>query len=188
MGKRYKIPYGTEVEIVNKNSRYFRKTGTLVNYTPEDNEYMVVFEDKNGDSFCEFFRREEVLPVQNILKITDLQKKTLAEVFDPNYLYETNKVVVYLGDFTYEEVENAYRGITEDFTEYYMTGQVLILLESMLGYDEDEFDIPIAEMITFVQWWAEGLRTHVTSGNKNRRYFSTEDFELEFVKLDGSEK
>ena len=187
MRKRYKIPYGTDVEIINKNSKYFRKTGTLAKYVPEDNEFMVVFEDDNSDPFCKFFRCEEVLPVQNILKITDLQLKTLAQVFDQDYLYETNKVVVYLKRFTHEEVENAYREITEDYTEYYMNGQVLVLLESMLGYDDDELDIPIAEMITFVQW-VEGLRKHVTSGNKNRRYFSADNFELEFVKLDGSEE
>ncbi len=46
----------------------------------------------------------------------------------------------------------------------------------MLGYDEEEFETPIEEMITFVQWWVEGLRKHVTSGNKNRRYFETKLF------------
>lgn len=39
-------------------------------------------------------------------------------------------------------------------------------------------------MITFVQWWVEGLRKHVTSGNKNRRYFETKLFKIEFIYLD----
>ena len=61
---------------------------------------------------------------------------------------------------------------------------VLALLDSMLGYDEEEFETPIEEMITFVQWWVEGLRKHVTSGNKNRRYFETKLFKIEFIYLD----
>lgn len=131
---------------------------------------------------------EEIIPVQNILKITDLQPETLAQIFNQNYLYETNRVIIYFRKFSYEEVENAYEELARkhadgegrcDNAEY-----VLALLDSMLGYDEEEFETPIEEMITFVQWWVEGLRKHVTSGNKNRRYFETKLFKIKFIYLD----
>ena len=129
-----------------------------------------------------------VLNLQNILKITDLQPETLAQIFNQNYLYETNRVIIYFRKFSYEEVENAYEELARkhadgegrcDNAEY-----VLALLDSMLGYDEEEFETPIEEMITFVQWWVEGLRKHVTSGNKNRRYFETKLFKIKFIYLD----
>lgn len=186
--KRYKIPYGTEVEIINKDSRYFMRKGVLVTTTPEETRYMIDF----GNKTVESFGWNEFLPVKNILKIPNLSPETLSQIFDPNYLYETNKVVVYLGNFTYEEVGEAYKELARnlvdgnrvcDKAEY-----VLALLDNMCGYDEEELETPIDEMIMFVQWWVEGLRKHVTNGTKKRRYFETECFEIEFIRLDELEE
>lgn len=164
------------------------KKGVLVTTTPEDTGCTIDF----GNKTVESFGRNEFLPVKNILKIPNLLPETLSQIFDPNYLYETNKVVVYLGNFTYEEVGDTYKELARnladgnrvcDKAEY-----VLALLDNMCGYDEEEFETPIDEMIMFVQWWVEGLRKHVTSGSKNRRYFETECFEIEYIRLDELEE
>lgn len=119
--------------------------------------------------------------------LDELSVETLSQIFNPEYLYETNKIVVYLGKLTQDDVEKSYQELVTmladgssrcDKSEY-----VLALLNDMSGYDENDFETPIGEMITFVQWWVEGLRKHVTSGNKNRRYFETECFEIEFIHL-----
>lgn len=182
--KWYEIPYGEEVEIVNKDSRHFRKRGIVETSDPDGIGCSIRFDNNEYDMLC----WEEIIPVQNILKITDLQPETLAQIFNQNYLYETNRVIISFRKFSCEEVENAYEELARkladgegrcDNAEY-----VLALLDSMLGYDEEEFETPIEEMITFVQWWVEGLRKHVTSGNKNRRYFETKLFKIEFIYLD----
>lgn len=182
--KNYTIPEGTEVEIVNKNSRFFRRRGKLEAEEPGDLGCNVWFEDDEYDVFCYY----EFLPVQNIITLDKLEAKKLVQIFDANYLYETNRVVVYIGNFTTEDIEKEYKNIAAQLAkgepicekiEY-----VLALLNSMRGYDEEKFETPIGEMITFVQWWVEGLRNHVTKDVKGRRYFETECFQIDFISLD----
>ena len=182
--KRYKIPFGTEVEVVNKDSRYFRRKGILASSVPRRAGYCIVLENGGTDFFCD----DEFLPVQNILLLDKLYVETLSQIFNQSYLYETNRVVVYLEKFTNEDIEQAYKNLVEqlasgeckcDKAEY-----VLALLSEMQGYDAEEIEEPIGEMITFIQWWVEGLRNHVTNNSKNRRYFEIEHFQLDFIKLD----
>lgn len=182
--KWYKIPFGVEVEVVNKNSSYFRRRGILG--VGESGHFGCSIQFENGDRGQ--FGWKEILPVQNILVLDKLDAKTLSKIFDQNYLYETNRVVVYLGNFTYEDIEQAYEELSKrladgeyecDKAEY-----VLALLNEMQGYDAEEMEVPIGEMITFVQWWVEGLRNHVTKEMKKRRYFETERFKLDFIELD----
>ena len=90
--KNYTIPEGTEVEIVNKNSRFFRRRGKLEAEEPGDLGCNVWFEDDEYDVFCYY----EFLPVQNIITLDKLEAKKLVQIFDANYLYETNRVVVYI--------------------------------------------------------------------------------------------
>lgn len=134
------------------------------------------------------FAGMKFLPVKNIIVLDKLDVETLLQIFDANYLYETNRVVIYLGNFTSEDVENAYKNLATQLARgekrYAKSEYALALLDSMLGYDEEEFETPIDEMITFVQWWVEGLRNHVTKEVKDRRYFETEDFQIDFIHLD----
>ena len=54
----------------------------------------------------------------------------------------------------------------------------------MQKYDAEAIEDPIGEMITFIQWWVEGLRNHVTKDMKDKRYFETEHFKIDFIELD----
>lgn len=182
--ERYKIHEDTEIEIINKDSRYFRKSGKLGAENPGHLGCNVEFENGEFDTFC----WDEFLPVQNILALDDLKIETLSKVFDQNYLYETNRVVVYLGKFTTEDIEMAYKELAK---QLYMgecgcpkAEYVLALLNEMRGYDADDLEIPIGEMIEFVQWWVEGLRNHATNKMKDRRYFEMEHLQIDFVELD----
>lgn len=180
--KWYEIPFGTEVEIVNKDSRHFRKRGRLGAEDPGHLGCIIRFENKD-DVFC----WDEFLPVQNILVLDKLDVETLSQIFNQSYLYETNRVVVYLEKFTNEDIEQAYKDLAEqlasgeckcDKAEY-----VLALLNEMQRYDAEEIKEPIGEMITFIQWWVEGLRNHVTKDVKDKRYFETEHFKVDFIEL-----
>ena len=183
--KWYKIPLDTEVEIVNKDSRYFRRRGRLG--TEDSYGHLgcnVHFENEDGDVFC----WDEFLPTQNILDLSKLNVENLAQIFNQNYLYETNRIVVYIGKFTNEDIETAYKNLVKQLAsgecncskaEY-----VLALLKEMQKYDAEEIKEPIGEMITFVQWWVKGLRKHVTKDMKDKRYFETEHFKIDFVELD----
>ena len=182
--KWYEIPFGTEVEIVNKDSRYFRRKGILASPAPGGAGYCIALENGDADFFCD----DEFLPVQNILVLDKLEVETLSQIFNQNYLYETNRVVVYLEKFTNEDMEQAYKNLAEQFAsgeckcdkaEY-----VLALLSEMQKYDAEAIEDPIGEMITFIQWWVEGLRNHVTKDMKDKRYFEVEHFKIDFIELD----
>lgn len=182
--KWYKIPLGTEVEIVNKDSRYFRRKGRLGAEEPGHLGCNVRFEDGLVDVFC----WDELLPTQNILDLSKLNVESLAQIFNQNYLYEANRVVIYIGKFTNEDIETAYKNLVKQLAsgecncnkaEY-----VLALLSEMRRYDAEEIKEPIGEMITFIQWWVEGLRNHVTKDMKDKRYFETEHFKIDFIELD----
>lgn len=181
--KWYEIPFGTEVEIVNKDSRYFRRKGILASPAPGGAGYCIALENEDADFFCD----DEFLPVHNILVLNKLDVETLSQIFNQSYLYETNRVVVYLEKFTNEDIEQAYKDLAEqlasgeckcDKAEY-----VLALLNQMQSYDAEEIKEPIGEMITFIQWWVEGLRNHVTKDVKDKRYFETEHFKVDFIEL-----
>ena len=182
--KWYEIPIGTEVEIVSKDSRYFRRRGILGAEDPGHIGCGIRFENGDRDMFC----WDEFLPVQNILVLDKLDAESLSKIFNQNYLYETNRIVIYLGKFTNEDIETAYKDLAEQLAsgeckcpkaEY-----ALALLNEMQGYDAKEIKEPIGEMITFVQWWVEGLRNHVTKEMEDRRYFEMEHFKIEFIDLD----
>lgn len=184
--KWYKIPFDTEVEIINKDSRYFRRKGRLGKEEANHHGCNVRFD--NG--FEDVFGWNEFLPTQNILVLDKLDAKTLSQIFNPNYLYETNRAVIYLGKFMHEDIEKVYKKLAEQLAfgksiECCNAEYVLALLNEMLGYDTEEMKEPIGEMITFVQWWVEGLRNHVTCEMKNRRYFETEHFQIDFIDLEG---
>lgn len=182
--KWYKIPLGTEVEIVNKDSKYFRRRGMLEAEEPGHLRCNVYFENGDEDIFC----WDEFLPTQNVLDLSKLKVENLSQIFNQNYLYETNRIVVYIAKFTNEDIETAYKNLVEQLAsgecncgkaEY-----VLALLSELRRYDAEEIKEPIGEMITFVQWWVEGLRNHVTKDMKDKRYFETEHFKIDFVELD----
>lgn len=182
--KWYKIPLGTEVEVVNKDSRYFRRKGILASPAPGGAGYCIELENGEADFFCDY----EFLPVQNILVLDKLDVETLSQIFNQSYLYETNRVVVYLEKFTDGDIEQAYKSLAEQLAsrecncskaEY-----VLALLKEMQKYDAEEIKEPIGEMITFVQWWVEGLRNHATKDMKDKRYFEIEHFKIDFIELD----
>ena len=182
--KWYKIPLGTEVEVVNKDSRYFRRKGILASPAPGGAGYCIELENGEADFFCDY----EFLPVQNILVLDKLDVETLSQIFNQSYLYETNHVVVYLGKFTNEDIKQAYKNLVEQLAsgecKYSKAEYVLALLNEMQKYDAEAIEDPIGEMITFIQWWVEGLRNHVTKDMKDKRYFETEHFKIDFIELD----
>lgn len=181
--KWYKIPFGTEVEIVNKDSRYFRRKGILGAEDPGHLGCCIKFENGDRDMFC----WDEFLPVQNILVLDKLNVEILSQIFNQSYLYETNRVVVYLGKFTNEDIEHAYKNLAEQLAsgecKYSKAEYVLALLSEIQKYDAEAIEDPIGEMITFIQWWVEGLRNHVTKDVKDKRYFETEHFKIDFIEL-----
>lgn len=149
-----------------------------------DENDIVDFEIGEADFFCDY----EFLPVQNILVLDKLDVETLSQIFNQSYLYETNRVVVYLGKFTNEDIEQAYKNLAEQLAsgecKYSKAEYVLALLNEMQKYDAEAIEDPIGEMITFIQWWVEGLRNHVTKDMKDKRYFETEHFKIDFIELD----
>ena len=128
------------------------------------------------------------MPVQNILVLDKLNVETLSQIFNQSYLYETNRVVVYLGKFTNGDIEQAYKNLAEQLAsgecKYSKAEYVLALLNEMQKYDAEAIEDPVGEMITFIQWWVEGLRNHVTKDMKDKSYFETERFKIDFIELD----
>ena len=117
-----------------------------------------------------------------------LNVETLSQIFNQSYLYETNRVVVYLGKFTNGDIEQAYKNLAEQLAsgecKYSKAEYVLALLNEMQKYDAEAIEDPVGEMITFIQWWVEGLRNHVTKDMKDKSYFETERFKIDFIELD----
>lgn len=117
-----------------------------------------------------------------------LDVETLSQIFNQSYLYETNRVVIYLEKFTNEDIEQAYKNLAEQLAsgecKYSKAEYVLALLNEMQKYDAEAIEDSIGEMITFIQWWVEGLRNHVTKDMKDKRYFETEHFKIDFIELD----
>lgn len=190
MKRKYKIPIGTKVEIIS-NCSYNGKIGKLGAKDPDGlSAYNVWFDDETFDCFMD----DEFLPIQNILTIDNLEYETLCKVFDHNYIYETDRIIVKQKKFTYEEIETAleeYAALLAkifskdaDFGEEGVClnnrGKVLELLNLMADDDYEKYHntaTAIEEAIMYEQWWMEGFRKHITWNDKDKkslRYFNPE--------------
>ena len=192
MKQKYKIPLGTKVEIVSKCS-YNGRIGKLgAKETGGLDAHNVYF--SNAEFDFNTFMDDEIVPVQNILTIDNLEYETLCKVFEHNYIYETDRIIVKQKKFTYEEIETALEEYTAllakifsknaDFGEEGIClnnrGKVLELLNLMADDDYKKYDntaTAIEEAIMYEQWWTEGFRKHITWSGKDKklpRYFNPE--------------
>lgn len=196
--KEYKIPSGTLVEIVNPSSRYYGKRGTLGASDPSGlAAHNVWFRENENDFDC--FIDDEILPVQNIIKLNNLDYETLVEVFNHEHIYDTDRVIVYQKKFTEEELNDALKVHSNLYADYLndklesikggteKRGQVIDLLCNMLGdnYDDSDFATAIQETLMFEQWWVEGLRKHYFWNGKGKkpRYFNG-DAKIDVIYID----
>lgn len=191
MKQKYKIPLGTKVEIVSKCS-YNGRIGKLgAKETGGLDAHNVYF--SNAEFDFNTFMDDEIVPVQNILTIDNLDYETLCKVFDHNYIYDTDRILVKQKKFTYEEIETALEKYTTllakifskdaDFGEEGICvdnrGKVLDLLQSMLNDNYDDCNSKIAtaieEEVMYEQWQIEGFRKHLIWSGKDKnamRYFN----------------
>lgn len=177
--KKYKIPFGTRVEIISE-SNYNGKIGTLGAREPSGiGAHNVHFSRAEFD--FNTFMDDEIVPVQNIITIDNLEYGTLYEVFNHEHIYETDRVIVKQKKFAYECVQEALlkvmtilSGEFEEGKYKDKCGKVIDLLVYMLSCDEDD-PIPIQETLLFEQWWVKGLRDDckLSKGRKSR-YFNPE--------------
>ncbi len=189
--RKYEIPLGSKVEIVSESSSYNGKIGTLGEKNVESLPICIVyFADKDFD----YFGNDEIVPIQNIITIDDLKYETLCKVFEHNYIYETDRIIVKQKKFTEEEIETALEKYTvllakifskdADFGEEGIClnnrGKVLELLNLMADDNYEKYDntsTAIEEAIMYEQWWTEGFRKHITWKDKDKkppRYFNPE--------------
>lgn len=189
--RKYEIPLHTKVEIISEGNSYNGRIGTLGAKDPDGlPAYNVWFDDEEFDCFMD----DEFIPVQNIITIDNLKYETLCKVFDHNYIYETDRIIVKQKKFTYEEIETALEEYTAllakifsndaDFGEDGIClndrGKVLELLYLMADDNYEKYDnttTTIEEAIMFEQWRTEGFRKHLTWNGKDKktpRYFNPE--------------
>lgn len=190
MKQKYKIPLHTKVQIISEDSIYNGKIGTLGAKDPDGlPAHKVLFDNCKFDIFMD----NEFMPVQNILTIDNLDYETLCKVFDHNYIYDTDRILVKQKKFTYEEIETAIEKYTTllakifskdaDFGEEGICvdnrGKVLDLLQSMLNDNYDDCNSKIAtaieEEVMYEQWQIEGFRKHLIWSGKDKnemRYFN----------------
>ena len=177
--RKYEIPLDTKVEIISRCS-YNGKIGTLGAKETGGLDAHNVYFSRDEFDFSTFMD-DEFVPVQNILTIDDLEYETLCKVFDHNYIYETDKIIVKQKKFTYEYVQKALlelmKMLTDEFAEGKYKdkcGKVIDLLVYMLSCDEDD-PIAIQETLLFEQWWVKGLRDDCKSSKGRKpRYFNPE--------------
>lgn len=179
MRKKYEIPIGTKVEIISEDSRFNGRIGTLGAKDPSGMPaYNIWFDNDEFDCFMD----DEFLPMQNIITIDKLDYETLGKVFEHDYIYETDRIVIKQKKFTHEEMQKALLDFTNMLSaefekEKYKSkcGKIIDLLVYMICCDEDD-PIAIQETLLFEQWWVDGLRNYSTKGFKtgNRRYFNPE--------------
>lgn len=177
--KEYEMPIGTKVEIINENSRYNGRIGTLGAKDPSGMpDHNVWFDNEEFDCFMD----DEFLPIQNIIVIDKLDYETLSKVFEHDYIYETDRIVIKQKKFTHEEMKKALLDFTNTLLEGFgkdeyknKCGKIIDLLVYMLSCDEDD-PIAIQETLLFEQWWIDGLRNYSTKGCKTgkKRYFNPE--------------
>jgi hypothetical protein len=191
--RRYQVPLRTEVEIISESSNYNGKIGTLgAKYPGNLKAHNVYFSDAEYD--FDTFMDYEIVPVRNIITIDNLEYETLCKVFDHDYIYETDRIIVKQKKFSHEEIESALEKYTSllakifsrdaDFGEEGIRldsrGKVLELLNLMADDDYEKYDntaTAIEEAIMYEQWWTEGFRKHITwngKGKKLPRYFNPE--------------
>lgn len=189
--RRYEIPLGTKVEIISEDNSYNNRIGTLGAKDPDGlPAHNVWFDDGTFDCFMD----DEFIPIQNIITIDSLKYETLCKVFDHNYIYETDRIIVKQKKFKYEEIETALEEYTillakifskdADFGEEGIRldnrGKVLELLYLMTNDDYEKYDgtaTAIEEAIMYGQWWTEGFRKHLTWNGKDKKspqYFNSE--------------
>ena len=183
------MPLHTKVEIISEDSIYNGKIGTLGAKDPDGlPAHKVVFDNGEFDIFME----NEFMPIQNIITIDNLEYETLCKVFNHNYIYETDRIIVKQKKFTYEEIETALEKYTALLAKIYSKdadfgeegiclndrGKVLELLNLMADDDHEKYDeaaTAIEEAIMYEQWWTEGFRKHLTWNDKDKkspRYFN----------------
>jgi len=193
MRKRYKIPLGTKVEIISGCSDNGR-IGTLgAKETGGLDAHNVYFSKAEFD--FNTFMDDEIVPVQNIITIADLEYETLKQVFDHNYIYETDRIIVKQKRFVEVQIETALEKYSALLAKIYSKdadfgeegicldnrGKILGLLQAMLGDNYNNHDNKIAtaieEAIMHEQWQIEGFRKHLTWNGKDKkplRYFNAE--------------
>lgn len=176
--RRYEIPLGTKVEIIVNGCRDNGRIGSLGKKDPGGlDAHMVYFDDSDFGIFMD----DEFVPVQNIITIDNLEYETLCKVFDHNYIYETDRIIVKQKKFTYECVQKALLKVMKTLTGEFAEGRykdkcgkVIDLLVYMLSCDEDD-SIAIRETLLFEQWWVKGLRDDCKfSKGRKPRYFNPE--------------
>lgn len=189
--ERYEIPLGTKVEIIADGYSDNGRIGILGAKDPDGlPAHKIRFDNGEFDVFMD----DEFIPVQNILSIDNLEYGTLCKVFDHNYIYETDKIIVKQRRFTEEEIETALEKYTEELAKIFSKdvdfgeegiclndrGKVLELLNLMADDDYEKYDniaTAIEEAIMYEQWWIEGFRKHLTWNGKDKkspRYFNPE--------------
>lgn len=148
MKQKYTIPFDTKVEIVLKGSGYNGRIGTLGAKYPGNLEAHNVYFDEN--EFATFMD-DEIVPVQNIITIDNLEYETLCKVFEHNYIYDTDRIIVKQKKFTYENVQETLLKVMNILSEEFeegkykdKCGKVIDLLVYMLSCDEDD-PTPIQE-------------------------------------------
>jgi len=189
--RKYEIPLGTKVEIISEGNIRNGRIGIL---GAKDPDGLLAHKVRFDNGVCGYFMDNEFIPIQNIITIDNLKYETLCKVFDHNYIYETDRIIVKQKKFTEEEIETALEKYTEllakifskdaDFGEEGICldnrGKVLELLNLMADDDYAKYDnaaTAIEEAIMYEQWWTEGFRKHITWNGKDKkplRYFNPE--------------
>lgn len=176
--RKYEIPLHIKVEIISEGNSYNGKIGTLGAKDPDGlPAHKVVFDNGEFDIFMD----NEFMPVQNILTIDNLDYETLCKVFDHNYIYDTDSIIVKQKKFTYDDIQGALLKVMNILAKEFeegkykdKCGKVIDLLISMLSYDEDD-PTAIQETLLFEQWWVKELRDDCKfSKGRKPRYFNPE--------------
>lgn len=181
------MPIGTNVEIISQGNIHNGKRGAFRSKTQDG----LVVQFDNGES--DYFKDDEVVPIQNIIMIDNLEYETLCKVFEHSYIYDADRIIVKQKKFAYEEIDTALEEYTallakvfskdSDFGEEGICldnrGKVLELLNLMADDDYEEynkFSTAIEEVIMYEQWWVEGFRKHLMWNGKDEkplRYFNS---------------
>lgn len=176
--RRYEIPLGTKVEIIADG---YSDNGRIGMLGAKDPSGLPAHKVRFGNGEFSIFMDDEFMPVQNIITIDNLEYDTLCKVFDHNYIYETDRIIVKQKKFTYECVQKALLKVMKTLTGEFAEGRykdkcgkVIDLLVYMLSCDEDD-PIAIQETLLFEQWWVKGLRDDCKSSKGRKpRYFNPE--------------
>ena len=136
----------------------------------------------------------------NVITIDDLEYETLNEIYDGQFIYETDTIIVKQKKFSEKEIELALMNQTKLLAKVYDNssdigkdeivmnnrGKIIELLSEMVGddYDDPDMSTSIQEAIMQRQWQTEGLRKYCTWNGKEEdkllRYFNPEA-EIEIV-------